>query len=102
MAATPVKVTVPPAHIVVGVTLAVTVGNAFTTTLITSPVLEHPVVVFFTINVPVNVPAPGLEGTVKAIGVTGKVFKLTSTKLAVVATAPQAILYLFGLFNVAV
>ena len=72
---------------------AVPATDALTTTLIASPVLEHPVVVFFTVKVPVYVPAPGFAGTTIEIGETGNDVKLTSAKLAEVAPAPQAILY---------
>ena len=58
-----------------------------------SPELEQPVVVFLTVSVPVYVPEPGLDGVVIDIGVAGKEVKDTALKPAVVAPAPQAILY---------
>ena len=76
------------------------VGKEFTVTDIALPVLEQPVVELTTLKVPVYVPAPGLEGTVIAIGEDGKEVLLTLVKPAMIAPAPQEILYWFGLLVV--
>ena len=54
---TPVKLTVPPAHIVVGDTLVVTVGKAFTVIELVVTDAEHPLLlVAVNVNVPPVVP----------------------------------------------
>ena len=78
---------------ILGLLPNVIVGNALTTTDIVFPVLEHPVIEFVTLNVPVYVPAPGLEGAVKAIGEEDKLALLTFVNPAMIPPADQEILY---------
>jgi len=71
----------------------VIVGKSLITTDIALPVLEHPVIEFVTLNVPVYVPAPGFEGAVMAIGEEGKLALLTFVNPPIIAPADQEILY---------
>jgi hypothetical protein len=91
---------VVPLH-TLGLLPNVIVGRAFTVTLITLPVLLQPVVLLVTVNVPLYVPAPGLDGTVILIGLAGKEVVLTFVNPAMIPAAPHAKLYWLGEFVVA-
>ena len=76
---------VPPAHTILAVRLPC--GNALTVTVNAVVLPEHPVVVFFTVIVPLYVAAAAPAGTTSGIGVVGNVVRATSTKPAVWAAA---------------
>ena len=69
------------------------VGNGFIVTVKDVPVLLQPVVVFFTVMVPVYVAAAAAAGTVRVIFEAGKAVRATWLKPAVIAASLQVILY---------
>jgi hypothetical protein len=91
---------VTPLHID-GLLPNVIVGFAFTITPMLEPVLLQPVVVFLTVNVPLYVPAPGLDGAVIVMGLAGNEVKDALPKPAIIPPALQVMLYWLGLLVVA-
>ena len=57
------------------------------------PLLVQPVPLFFTVNVPVYVPAAAAPGTVSVIGLAGNDVKATFAKPAASAAALYVMLY---------